>query len=297
MIEEQGLSSRAFVKNPASAPSSMPIAAKVHFGGSVPRVEQREDKVGFGETGLRDPTLAEPSKHHAALQCGRHSSQCLAAERLLNLGNHGSHPGFLVPKDRRGTENGCPKGRADSVLDRRNHLPPEPVAGVGKTGIRYILPIGDVMYFNKRGDFISREPEHGTNNVKPVGVGQRLHSRQASCSRSAKKVEEAGFDLIISVMGKKNAPAAMSLCAGLEKRVSQFSRCRLDGKFVFRCMSPNLSLVETNKVAEFSCCRRDERRISLCRAAAQAVVEMTNNELLVTEGMKAKQECHRIAST
>jgi hypothetical protein len=62
-------------------------------------------------------------------------------------------------------------------------------------------------------------------------------------------------------------------------------------------MSPNVSLFQTNKVAEFSCCGGDERGVGLCRAATQAVVEMTNNQLFVAKGMQAKQKRHGIAST
>ena len=74
------------------------------------------------------------------------------------------------------------------------------------------------MFFDKGRDFIPREPEQGTNDLKTVRVGHCFHSRQPSRPRSAKKVEEAGFDLIISVVAEKNTPAAMCLCTGLEER-------------------------------------------------------------------------------
>lgn len=128
------------------------------------------------------------------------------------------------------------------------------------------------MLFDKGRDFIPREPEQGTNDLKTVRVGHGLHSRQPSRPRSAKKVEEAGFDLIISVVAEKNSPAAMCLCTGLEESVSQFPGSRLYGKLLLDCMTPHVSLLKTKEASESSCGGRDERGVGFCGAAAQAVV-------------------------
>ena len=144
------------------------------------------------------------------------------------------------------------------------------------------------MFFDKGRDFIPREPEQGTNDLKTMRVGHSLHSRQPSRPRSAKKVEEAGFDLIISVVAEKNPPAAMCLCTGLEESVSQFPGSRLYGKLLLDGVTPHVSLFKTKEASESSCGGRDERGVSPCGAAAQAVVQMTNDQLLVTKGVQAK---------
>jgi hypothetical protein len=119
-------------------------------------------------------------------------------------------------------------------------------------------------------------------------VGHCFHSRQASRPRSAKKVEKTGFDLIIRVMAEKNTAAAMCLCTGSKKGVSQFPGSSLCGKLLLDCMSAHFGFFNTNQVSESSRGGRDKRGVSPGGAAAQAVVQVTNNQLLVTEDVQAK---------
>jgi hypothetical protein len=155
-----------------------------------------------------------------------------------------------------------------------------------------ILAKWDVALCDKRCDLSSGEPKHRAKDFESMRMRQWFHASEARRSGSAEKIEKAGFDLIVCMVGEKNSPAAMGLRADAEKRIAQVSCSRLDGKFLPRGVRSNVSLSKIKRITEFSCGGRDERAIDICRSATEAVVQMTDDNLAVTQRAQAKQECH-----
>jgi hypothetical protein len=159
-----------------------------------------------------------------------------------------------------------------------------------------VLAKWDVALCHKRCDFSSGEPKHRANDFESMRMRQRFHATEARSSGSAEKIEKAGLDLIVCMVGQKNALAAMGLRAGAEKRIAQVSRGCLDGEFLPGGVRSNVSLSKIERIVEFSCGGRNERRIGVRRCATKAVVQVADDKLAVAQRVQAKQECGGIAS-
>jgi hypothetical protein len=159
-----------------------------------------------------------------------------------------------------------------------------------------ILAKWDVALCDKRCDLSSGEPKHRAKDFESMRMRQWFHASEARRSGSAEKIEKAGFDLIVCMVGEKNSPAAMGLRAGAEKRIAQVSCSRLDGKFLPGGVRSNVSLSKIEGIVEFSCGGRNKRRICLRRGAAKAVVQVADDKLAVAQRVQAKQERGGIAS-
>ena len=238
------------------------------FAGPFPDVEEGEHQVRFGESGFRNIRLSQPSEDHAASQRERHSRKCLAAKRVLRL-REPVTPSRILPREgfpRRGEwlpRNEGPRARSISGITRfRSRL-----RVVRDVRIAAVLAKGDVSLGDKRRDLSSREPEHRANDFESMRMSQRLHSSQPGRSASAEKIEKAGFDLIVSVVGEKNSLAAMVLRAGLEKRISQVACGCLEGEFLPVWREPGRQLRPDRRDSSVSW-RRHRRAKESASAAA-----------------------------
>jgi hypothetical protein len=103
-------------------------------------------------------------------------------------------------------------------------------------------------------------------------MSQRLHSGQPGRSASSEKIEKAGFDLVVTVVGKQDSLAAIVLRACLEKGISQVACGCLEGEFFLSGVSPDVSFAQLEGIAQFLGGGIDEEGIGICRGAAHAVV-------------------------
>ncbi len=90
---------------------------------------------------------------------------------------------------------------AEIALNFWNDPVSEHVPGVRKVSVGAIFAIRDAPFGYERGDLLAHDAKHRPENLKSMRVSQRFHSSQPSGSASAQKIEEARFDLIISMVG------------------------------------------------------------------------------------------------
>ena len=140
-----------------------------------------------------------------------------------------------------------------------------------------ILAKWDVALCDKRCDLSSGEFKHRANDFESMRMRQRFHASEARSSGSAEKIEKAGLDLIVCMVGEKNSPAAMGLRAGAEKRIAQVSCGRLNGKFLPGGVRSNVSLSKIERIVEFFCGGGDKPGIGVGRWATEAVVQMADD--------------------
>ncbi len=163
------------------------------------------------------------------------------------------HPGFLLTQDfcRRGESlPGMNGPNARSISGMTRFLSRFRVCAISALvrSSRYGMPRSR----NKRGDLLASQAKHRAQNFEPVRVGRRLHPTQPGCAAAAKKIEQAGFDLVVAMVRQKNSPAAMVLRARLEKCIAQGARGRLEGEFFPRGKRADIRFAQLERIAQFS---------------------------------------------
>src|SRR4029077_9787831 len=120
-------------------------------------------------------------------------------------------------KNLRCAENRRAERGAESALDPRNDLVPEHVSGVRDAGVRTIVAVRNVPFGYEGSDLISHDPKHRPDNFQSMGLSHQLHPCESSCSASAQKIEEARFDLVISMVAEKDPLTSMVSCTASEE--------------------------------------------------------------------------------
>jgi hypothetical protein len=261
----------------ARAAASVPVAGKIYFRRSAAHVEEGKHKIRLGESGLGYVCSSQPSKDNSAPQRGWQFSQGRAAKRIPDFGNERCHPGFLLTKNLRSSENGRAERSSQSVLDFGDDPVPEPVAGVRNIRIGAILSIGDASLGHERSNLLACQAKHRAKDFKSVAMCQRPHASKPGCSAPAKEIKEAGFDLVVAMVGEEDPVAAVVLRARLEKRISQVACGCLEGESFVRGVGADVRFAKFERIAQFFRDGADKQRIGICGGTAQAMVQMAHN--------------------
>jgi len=121
-----------------------------------------------------------------------------------------------------------------------------------------------------------------------MGLSHQLHPSESSCSASAQKIEEARFDLVISMVAEKDPLTSMVSCTASEERMAQISCRRLERKLLFTGMLPDVRFTQLESQTELLGHGASQMRIGLGGHAAKMVVEMADDEFPVTKGMQTE---------
>jgi hypothetical protein len=161
-------------------------------------------------------------------------------------------------------------------------------------GVRGVFTEGDFSRLRPGGDFIAPDSEERTQDFEFSDSGAGLHSTQAGGTRAAQEVEEASLDLVIGMVGERDAAATAALRTAIEKRVAEFPGGEFEGFFVGGGVILGSRPGEFQRETEFGGGARHEFDILCGCLSAERVVEVADGEFFEPAFQQTVEEHHRV---